>query len=127
MLSREKEIIQDLNDQLHEEVAQRKQSQDDLQDKNEKLEKLNVQLTATKENLESANKELADALADVKKLSGMLPICSSCKKIRNDSGYWEQIEAYMFEHSGVEFSHGICPECFKKLYPDYKLEESDQK
>ena len=126
VLSREKEIIQDLNDQLHAEVAQRKQSQDELQDKNEKLEKLNQQLTATKENLEAANQEPADALADVKKLSGMLPICSSCKKIRNDSGYWEQIEAYIFEHSGVAFSHGICPDCFKKLYSDFTLEEKDQ-
>lgn len=61
--------------------------------------------------------ELQHALANVKMLSGMLPICSSCKKIRDDQGYWTQIEAYIREHSEAEFSHSICPECAKKLYP----------
>lgn len=61
--------------------------------------------------------ELQDALGQVKTLSGLLPICSSCKKIRNDEGYWSQIEAYIQEHSDAVFSHGICPECAKKLYP----------
>lgn len=63
--------------------------------------------------------EHMDALSKVKVLSGMLPICSSCKKIRDDSGYWKQIESYVHEHSEAEFSHGICPECAVKLYPDY--------
>jgi PAS domain S-box-containing protein len=61
-------------------------------------------------------KELQDALAEVKKLSGLLPICASCKKIRDDKGYWNQIETYIREHSEAEFSHGICPDCGKKLY-----------
>jgi len=59
------------------------------------------------------------ALAQVKTLSGMLPICASCKKIRDDSGYWNQMETYIHEHSGVDFSHSVCPECMEKLYPDY--------
>lgn len=63
--------------------------------------------------------ELQEALARVKTLSGLLPICSSCKKIRDDHGYWTQIEAYLHEHSEAEFSHGICPECAATLYPDY--------
>jgi hypothetical protein len=63
--------------------------------------------------------ELQNALLEVKKLSGMLPICASCKKIRDDKGYWTQIEAYIREHSDAEFSHGICPECMKKLYPEF--------
>lgn len=63
--------------------------------------------------------ELRLALNEVKKLSGLLPICCSCKKIRNDQGYWLQIETYVQEHSSAEFSHGICPDCAKKLYPDY--------
>src|SRR5208282_1032811 len=63
--------------------------------------------------------ELQDALAKVKTLSGMLPICASCKKIRDDKGYWKQIEAYISEHSEALFTHGICPECGKKLYPEY--------
>jgi PAS domain S-box-containing protein len=63
--------------------------------------------------------ELQKALSDIKKLSGLLPICASCKKIRDDKGYWNQIESYISEHSEAEFSHGICPECAKKLYPDF--------
>ncbi len=63
--------------------------------------------------------ELKEALATVNQLSGMLPICSSCKKIRDDRGYWNQIEAYIRDHSEAEFSHGICPECARKLYPEY--------
>jgi PAS domain S-box-containing protein len=61
--------------------------------------------------------ELQQALTNVKTLSGLLPICASCKKIRDDKGYWNQIETYIREHSGVDFSHGICPECVKTLYP----------
>ncbi len=66
--------------------------------------------------------ELQDALASIRTLRGMLPICSSCKKIRDDRGYWNQIEAYVSEHSEAEFSHGLCPECAKKLYPEYHHE-----
>ncbi|MGD0283619.1 MAG: CHASE sensor domain-containing protein [Dissulfurispiraceae bacterium] len=63
--------------------------------------------------------ELQEALAEVKQLSGLLPICSSCKKIRDDKGYWTQIESYISEHSEALFTHAICPECGKKLYPEY--------
>lgn len=63
--------------------------------------------------------KLEKALAKIKKLNGMLPICASCKKIRDDKGYWSQIEKYIRDHSDVEFSHSICPECVKKLYPDF--------
>lgn len=62
--------------------------------------------------------ELQDALGRVKILSGFLPICASCKKIRDDKGYWNQIEAFICEHSDAEFSHSICPDCVKKIYPD---------
>jgi PAS domain S-box-containing protein len=65
--------------------------------------------------------DLQQALADVKKLSGLLPICANCKKVRNDLGYWEQIEVYIRDHSGADFSHGICPECAKELYPDINI------
>jgi DNA-binding response OmpR family regulator len=60
--------------------------------------------------------ELQAALAKIKTLSGFLPICSYCKKIRDDRGYWNQIEAYIRDHSEAEFSHGICPDCMKKLH-----------
>ncbi len=69
--------------------------------------------------LEKANRELQKALSEIKELSGLLPICSSCKKIRNDNGYWEQIEGYIRDHSKAEFSHSICPDCAKKLYPEF--------
>ena len=62
--------------------------------------------------------ELKETLSRVKQLSGMLPICASCKKIRDDKGYWSQVEVYIRDHSEAEFSHGICPDCMKKLYPD---------
>ncbi len=60
-------------------------------------------------------------LAEVKKLSGLLPICSICKKIRDDKGYWNQIEAYIQEHSEAEFSHSICKKCAKEHYPDLDI------
>jgi PAS domain S-box-containing protein len=63
-------------------------------------------------------RELQQALARVKQLSGLLPICANCKKIRNDQGYWKQIESYISSHSEATFSHGICPECLPKLYPE---------
>jgi PAS domain S-box-containing protein len=63
-------------------------------------------------------KDLQEALANVKSLSGLLPICASCKKIRDDKGYWSQVESYIQSHSDATFTHGICPDCIKKFYPD---------
>ena len=64
-------------------------------------------------------RQLQDALSHIKRLKGLLPICASCKKIRDDKGYWSQVEVYISEHSEALFTHGICPECVKKLYPEY--------
>lgn len=61
--------------------------------------------------------DLKKALAEVRTLSGMLPICASCKKIRDDSGYWQQVELYIKDHSGVDFTHSICPDCAAKYFP----------
>lgn len=66
---------------------------------------------------------LQEALAQVKTLSGLLPICSVCKRIRDDDGYWQQVEGYIQKHTDATFTHGVCPECFLKLYPDF---ESDK-
>ena len=63
--------------------------------------------------------ELQEALGNVRKLSGLLPICASCKKIRDDKGYWKQIEVYIREHSEADFSHSICPECRVRLYGEF--------
>jgi sigma-B regulation protein RsbU (phosphoserine phosphatase) len=72
---------------------------------------------AREEELRRSNEELQKALRDVKVLRGLIPICASCKKIRNDGGFWQQLEEYIGEHSEAEFSHGICQPCVKKLYP----------
>lgn len=63
--------------------------------------------------------ELRNALAQVKTLRGIIPICAHCKKIRNDKGFWDQVEAYVAAHSEAAFSHGICPQCAVKHYPEY--------
>jgi hypothetical protein len=78
------------------------------------LKRSNNKLILQKEKLEAA-------LSKIKALSGMLPICSNCKKIRDDKGYWNQIETYIKEHSEAEFSHSICQECAKKYYPDMDI------
>jgi len=75
------------------------------------------------EEKDSLIRELQKALKEVKQLSGMLPICSSCKKIRDDKGYWNQIEEYIGEHTDADFTHSLCPPCAKKLYPDLFEEE----
>ncbi|OGW20778.1 MAG: hypothetical protein A2Z82_02015 [Nitrospirae bacterium GWA2_46_11] len=67
--------------------------------------------------------DLREANSKIKILSGLLPICASCKKIRDDKGYWNRIETYIHDHSEAEFSHGICPDCAKKLYPEYYKEK----
>jgi CheY-like chemotaxis protein len=67
--------------------------------------------------LHRSNDELQKALREVKVLRGLIPICASCKKIRNDGGFWQQLEEYIGEHSEAEFSHGLCQPCVKKLYP----------
>jgi two-component system, response regulator PdtaR len=69
--------------------------------------------------LEARNAELQEALDKVNMLSGLLPICSHCKKIRDDEGYWQQVEVYIRDHSEAEFSHGICPDCMRNFYPDF--------
>ena len=96
-----------------------------LKKNKEKLERINAKLRGEIIEREKAEEErnqliaqLREALAKIKTLTGLLPICSACKKIRNDRGIWEQIEIYIRDHSDADFSHSICPECMKKLYPD---------
>lgn len=68
-------------------------------------------------SLQKRVSELQDALSQIQTLRGILPICSRCKKIRSDDGYWQQVEVYVREHSNADFSHGLCPECMQILYP----------
>lgn len=78
-----------------------------------------LKLKAEIDTRKKREKELEKALEQIKSLKGLLPICASCKKIRKDDGYWQQIETYIGEHSQAEFSHGICPECVRVLYPEF--------
>jgi PAS domain S-box-containing protein len=80
-----------------------------------------VEIKEAEEKREELVRKLQEALARVKQLNGLLPICAACKKIRDDKGYWQQLEAYIQDHSEAEFSHSICPECFKTLYPDFVI------
>jgi len=93
--------LQEIHENLKTEIEERKQAQ------------------AEKDDLIG---DLQKALEKVKTLSGLLPICASCKNVRDDKGYWTRIERYITDRSDAEFSHGICPECSKKLYPDLKLD-----
>ncbi len=90
---------------------------------------LSVDITPRKEaerERERLVSDLQQALAEVKTLAGFLPICASCKNIRTDEGYWQQIEAYLGEHSELEFTHGICPVCLEKLYPEFTAHQRAQ-
>lgn len=78
-----------------------------------------MELDRLNETLQLRNKELQAALDQIKTLKGLLPICAQCKKIRDDKGYWHEVEVYIREHSDADFSHGICPSCLRTLYPDY--------
>lgn len=75
-------------------------------------------LKEMEEEKERLNAELREALNQIKTLSGLIPICAACKKIRDDKGYWNQLESYLEEHSDAVFSHGLCPECFQQYFPD---------
>jgi len=95
-LQKEKNQVMALNDQLAIDIEQRKETE------KEKQQLIN---------------ELQKALDEVKTLSGLIPICAQCKKVRDDKGYWNQIESYIHKHSDADFSHSICPECAEELYP----------
>jgi len=101
----QKEEIQKANEEIKIEIEERKRAQ---------IEKDNLII------------ELKGAIREVNTLSGLLPICASCKKIRDDNGYWNQIESYIKTHSEAEFSHSICPDCAKELYPDIDFHNKNE-
>ena len=84
-----------------------------------KLKKEMDRCKTQKEALEKLNAELHQALQEVKVLRGFIPICMSCKKIRDDKGFWQQLESYIQQHSEALFSHGVCPDCYQKLSKQY--------
>ena len=86
-------------------------------DKTELLARVSIgkQMVQLQQTLTERVAELRDALASVKQLGGLLPICSYCKKIRDDHNYWQQVESYVGEHSHAKFSHSICPQCYEEI------------
>jgi hypothetical protein len=109
-------------------VALKETFADRLGERTSDLERVNSRLkgeiaerTQAQQDRERLIAELRDTISTVRTLSGLLPICSSCKKIRDDQGYWNQIEKYISKHSAAEFTHGLCPECAKRLYPDLDI------
>ena len=89
------------------------------------LRRLSLELEEKNAHLEKMNRDLTEALDEIKDLRGILPICAHCKKIRDDDGYWKQLETYFNKHAGIQFSHGICPKCAKELYPEIPLYEDE--
>lgn len=77
----------------------------------------------TELELRRVSKELQEAVARIKTLHGLLPICSYCKGVRDDEGYWQSVEAYIESHSDAHFTHGICPDCMEKYYPEVALQK----
>jgi hypothetical protein len=104
------------------EIKERKRLEEDLRLHSDQLDTIVKERT---QELERRNSDLEVAMSEVKTLSGFLPICASCKKIRDDEGYWNQIESYISEKSEAVFSHGICPECAEKYYPGIKHDPSE--
>ena len=84
-----------------------------------------LQLLEQKQLLHKKNLELQEAMDQIKTLRGILPICSFCKQIRNDQGYWQQVEEYLKYHTNAQFSHGVCPDCLKKHYSEV-ISQSDE-
>lgn len=116
-------------------VTERVQTQQALRDAHDLLEARVEERTAAlraqmaeRARIEAQREKLVDelrvAVSQIRTLRGLLPICASCKRIRDDSGYWQQIESYVRDHSEAEFSHSICPACIDKLYPE--LREGDR-
>lgn len=81
-------------------------------------DRLLSEVMSANRDLHQKNEDLQNALSEIKTLKGILSICSSCKKIRDDQGHWNQMESYIHAHTEAEFSHGLCPECVEKLYPE---------
>lgn len=121
-------MVRDVTERV---VAQRllHQSKEELEhrvkERTAALEESNVRLHEEIARRRELIQELQTALGEIKTLSGLLPICASCKKIRDDKGYWSQIEVFIREHSDAEFSHGICPDCIQQLYPELQIPLSE--
>lgn len=107
-----------VNKRLEQEIALREQEEARLRMTHQKLEREIKERISIEKQRDRSILELREALAEVRNLKGILPLCSYCKKIRDDQGSWEQVDVYIHKHSQADISHGICPECMKKHYPE---------
>lgn len=87
------------------------------------VKRLQTELMEQNAHLKRLNEELQDAMKEIRVLKGILPICSSCRKIRDEKGSWASLETYIQTHTNTNFSHGVCPECANRLYPDWALKK----
>ncbi len=101
--------------QVRHDVEERKKLVLDLQRAITEQRKTEKEIRESEEEKEKLIIELRESFSEIKTLSGLLPICTSCKKIRDDNGYWNQIEAYVSKHSDAQFSHAVCPDCAKQI------------
>jgi hypothetical protein len=104
--------LEEKNAELHQTLDALKRAHERILDLNSNLEQRVKERTA---ELEIANAALTGALSEVKELSGLLPICSYCKKVRDDKNYWESIEGYISTRTDAKFSHGVCPSCYERI------------
>ena len=101
--------------QLASALTEKRRLHEEAKGQLERLERLVRERTSA---LEKTNAELTEALGSVQTLSGLIPICAGCKKIRDDAGFWHQVETYVHDHTEAEFSHGLCPDCIPKYFPN---------
>lgn len=117
ILGIESKLIKALSD-LTMEIEERKRTEDELAKQRDYLIRTVQEFKRAKETKRELIFKLRSALSAVNQLSGLLPICSHCKKIRDDKGSWKNLEEYIVHHSGAQFSHGVCPNCMKEYYPE---------
>lgn len=109
------EVIEENHAHLLNRYEELRRARDEIARHNAELE---TRVAERTRELDRTVRELKQAMSEIKTLGGLIPICCSCRKIRDDDGYWSQLETYIQKHSGAEFSHGICPGCLSSLYPD---------
>jgi CHASE1-domain containing sensor protein len=112
------ETVTEINSQLETEVNMRKQEESKLLTAKQRLEKEVWERTQAEKQRDRVIEKLTRTLAEVNTLRGILPLCSYCKKIRDDKGYWEQVDVYIHKYSQADISHSVCPECLKRYFPD---------
>jgi sigma-B regulation protein RsbU (phosphoserine phosphatase) len=117
ILEIEGKLLTAFND-LTEEIEERKRTEEELAKQRDYLMGTIHELKQAKKTKRELISKLRNALSAVNQLSGLLPICSHCKKIRDDKGYWKNLEEYIAHRSGAQFSHSVCPKCMNKYYPE---------